>query len=81
MPLFFECATTIKALIKGDLKMVTKSQKNYDFEQLVVDVTTALPLEKKQSDKIAQLISEALNVKTVLLNIKIDKRTKMCYNV
>ena len=54
--------------------MVTKSQKNYDFEQLVVDVTTALPLEKKQSDKIAQLISEALNVKTVLLNIKIDKQ-------
>ena len=74
MPLFFEYATTIAAFIKGDLKMVKKVQKDHDFEQLVVDVTTALPLEKKQSDKIIQLVSDALNVKTVLLNIKVDKQ-------
>ena len=54
--------------------MVKKDQNKFDFEQLIVDVTTALPLDKEQSDKIIELISSALNVKNVLLNVKIDKQ-------
>lgn len=54
--------------------MVKKDQNKFDFEQLIVDVTTAFPLDKEQSDKIIELISSALNVKNVLLNVKIDKQ-------
>ena len=49
-------------------------EKTFDFEQLVVDVTAAAALTKAQEKKIADLISNALSVRKVLLNIKIDPR-------
>lgn len=49
-------------------------EKTFDFEQLVVDVTAAAALTKTQEKKIADLISNALSVRKVLLNIKIDPR-------
>lgn len=49
-------------------------EKTFDFEQLVVDVTAAAALTKMQEKKIADLISNALSVRKVLLNIKIDPR-------
>ena len=52
--------------------MDKKTSEKFEFEQLVVDVITACALDKKQSDKIVQLIAQALNVRTVLLNIKIN---------
>ena len=49
-------------------------EKTFDFEQLVVDVTAAAALTKAQEKRIADLISNALSVRKVLLNIKIDPR-------
>ena len=47
-------------------------KEKFFYEELYVDVITSNALNKKQQTQISELISRSLNVKKVLLNIKID---------
>ncbi len=54
--------------------MVKKLAQAFDFEQLVVDVVVSAPLSSVYEKKIADLISKALNVRKVLMNVKVNPR-------
>ena len=53
--------------------MQEKIPEHFDLEQLVVDVVSAEMLDEKQSERIVSLLSKALSVHKIILNVKIDK--------
>ena len=53
--------------------MQEKVPEHFNLEQLVVDVISAEKLDEKQSERIISLLSKALSVRKIILNVKIDK--------